>query len=480
MKMIRFNCGSCGQRYKAEDDFAGEEMECNKCGATVSIPHPEDIAPSAEEIISTVKNAHADGTQELKMPKLSLPSSLAKKAENTPPIPTAQNTNADSTPESKMPKISMPASLAQKTQDEEVEESAQEKTGDACPNCGTTLQSATAIICTECGHNVKMGMNANTVKKAKTAGKLGLAIGIGAGAALLSGGIWAGIAIYFKIEIGWIACLVGLITGAAVCMVTQERSERIGALAVALACIGLLTGKMLSAEYLVLDSFKGLPKMFKKMTQFNGRSGKQSQEDAFLSRLKEEMQDNGEISDPYKSEEVKKIAPKIGEKPSEGYKKALKEASKQNMAKVKKKLATLSAEDKARLQKIHSRLGLIFPLWEEMIASGEISKPDKKYKDLAPKNIKEKPSKEYLEAKKKYDIQMAENMKKIRVKLAKISDAEAKRLEGEIASSFANRYSYWEKLEMLMSLWDILWFIVAFSIAGKLGTGTSIFSKQGI
>jgi hypothetical protein len=491
--MIRFNCQDCGQHYKADESFAGEEIECNKCRAWVPVPSASESIPQPISTPST----DANKTQELKMPKLSLPSSSSK-----------TSTEPKETPELKMPKIILPSS-AEKTQakqeSEETEvseipkvpklnmpvlnkENTQEKVNDLnldnpeadCPKCGAALQSASAVICTNCGHNLKLGINAKTAKKVKATGKLGLAIVIGASAALLSGGIWAGIAIYFKMEIGWVACLVGLITGAAVCKVTEERSERIGAIAVALACVGLLTGKMLSAEYLVRDSFQGLPKVFKKMTQFNGRFGKQLQREAFLSTLKQEMQDNGEISDPSKSEELKKNAPEIGEKPSKEYKRALKEASRPNIAKVKKKFATLSAEDKARLQKKQSRLILIFPLQDEMIASGEISRLDKKWKDLAPKNSKEKSSKEYLKASKKYAIQSAENMKKIRMKLAKISDAEAKRLEGKIASSFANKLSYWKKLEMIMSLWDILWFIVAFSIARKLGSGNSIFSRKEI
>ena len=36
--MIRFNCKKCNQRYKADDDLAGDEIECKKCGTAVHIP----------------------------------------------------------------------------------------------------------------------------------------------------------------------------------------------------------------------------------------------------------------------------------------------------------------------------------------------------------------------------------------------------------------------------------------------------------
>ncbi len=40
---MRFNCTSCGQRYKADESFAGEEIECSKCNTLIFIPNIEPV-----------------------------------------------------------------------------------------------------------------------------------------------------------------------------------------------------------------------------------------------------------------------------------------------------------------------------------------------------------------------------------------------------------------------------------------------------
>ena len=113
-----------------------------------------------------------------------------------------------------------------------------------------------------------------------------------------------------------------------------------------------------------------------------------------------------------------------------------------------------------------------------MISNGEIPKPDEKWKELAPKSFKEKPSKEYLEALEKYSVQVDENMKKVKKKLFTLSDAEAERLKDNMGSSISNQISYWQKLKMVTSYWDILWFLLAVSTAWGLGNGTSSLSGR--
>jgi hypothetical protein len=498
---MRFNCGSCGQRYEADDSFAGENVECSKCGAAISIPklgqNPEAAGetppPPVKAAVPPVPETSAE-PEPPKIPKLTMPGSFKKKmqereAGGTPEevkapsftVPAlagekSQPQETEETPKMKAPKLTMPGSLKEKPQDEDTEESSADPSAGDCPKCGSPLQSATAVICTQCGHNLKAGMNVNTLKKAKTAGKLGFAIGAGVGAALLSGVIWAAIAVWLKLEIGYIACLIGFITGAVVCLVTPERSARIGALAVLLACVGMLCGKMLTAEYLIRDTFKSFASMTEKFTKADKKLGKQFQDMALMGMLTDEMMENGELINPYKNDDLKKLAPKIGEKPSKAYLAAWKKAdaqAKQNTAKIKKKFAKLSKADKARLQKHLDRLALVIPLQQEMIDNGEIPKPDDKWKELAPKSFKEKPSKEYLEAMQKYSMQVAENMKKVKKKLYTLSDAEAERLKNNMGSTISNQISYWNKLKMVTSYWDILWFLLAVSTAWGLGSGSS-------
>ena len=79
--MIRFNCKKCEQRYKADEDLAGDEIECNKCGAPVHIP---SVPPPAEKITLNIKKTAIESRKaaEVKMPTLTLPDSIRKKMQN--------------------------------------------------------------------------------------------------------------------------------------------------------------------------------------------------------------------------------------------------------------------------------------------------------------------------------------------------------------------------------------------------------------
>ena len=76
--MIRFNCKDCKQRYKADEDLAGDEIECRKCGAAVYIPN---IPPPAKDITLNIQKTTLDSkkTEEVKIPVLTLPNSIRKK-----------------------------------------------------------------------------------------------------------------------------------------------------------------------------------------------------------------------------------------------------------------------------------------------------------------------------------------------------------------------------------------------------------------
>jgi DNA-directed RNA polymerase subunit RPC12/RpoP len=60
--LIRFSCGNCKQRYKADESFAGDKITCRKCGTDVPVP-AAPLKP-AEPVIN------------LQMPKLTLPKKL--------------------------------------------------------------------------------------------------------------------------------------------------------------------------------------------------------------------------------------------------------------------------------------------------------------------------------------------------------------------------------------------------------------------
>jgi hypothetical protein len=129
-----------------------------------------------------------------------------------------------------------------------------ESRSDLCPQCKDPVKRG-SVICVNCGHNLRLGVNVKTIAKAKKAGSLGLAVGVAAAAAVLSGLVWAGIAIATNMEIGWVAIGIGFLTGWAAVMFTEERSLRLGLAAAALAVCGLLVGKTITSNYFYNKGF---------------------------------------------------------------------------------------------------------------------------------------------------------------------------------------------------------------------------------
>lgn len=125
-----------------------------------------------------------------------------------------------------------------------------EVTSENCRRCGKPLPAG-AKLCTGCGTYVKSGVNAKTVARAKGAGKLGLAMIVGATAAVIGGVIWAGIAVGINMEIGYVAWGIGGLTGFAVIACTQERSARVAMAAAGLAVLGILIGKCLTIAWVL-------------------------------------------------------------------------------------------------------------------------------------------------------------------------------------------------------------------------------------
>lgn len=77
---MKFSCGRCGQRYEADESFAGEEIECSKCNALISIPNIEP--PPINIVIPEIKKNTAETDAGIKVPKLTLPGSLSRKSQD--------------------------------------------------------------------------------------------------------------------------------------------------------------------------------------------------------------------------------------------------------------------------------------------------------------------------------------------------------------------------------------------------------------
>ena len=72
--MIIVNCTHCKQRYKTDDDLAGDEIECHKCGTMVHVP---EVVPTDVKINLNLKQ----GSINLKLPDgfgLKMPEGMKK------------------------------------------------------------------------------------------------------------------------------------------------------------------------------------------------------------------------------------------------------------------------------------------------------------------------------------------------------------------------------------------------------------------
>ncbi|QSH41276.1 hypothetical protein P0136_08875 [Lentisphaerota bacterium ZTH] len=45
---ILFWCKKCGQKYRLNQEYSGKKAECNKCGASLPVPHQSEYAPPSE------------------------------------------------------------------------------------------------------------------------------------------------------------------------------------------------------------------------------------------------------------------------------------------------------------------------------------------------------------------------------------------------------------------------------------------------
>ncbi len=205
---MEFKCTNCEEEYEVTPEYAGMDFECTQCHETVSVP--ADFFSTTEPV-------------------------------EPPPAPVVPVSNKVAE------KISNPGYNFGK-----------------CPKCHATLDQD-AVICIECGHNVKLGVNSRTVAKAKKAGSFSLAVGIAAATALVSALIWAGIAIGINMEIGYIAWGIGFAVGGSVIAMTDERSVRLGVVAVLLAVGSIMLGKVIYATYgiedAIIEQIKEVPGM---------------------------------------------------------------------------------------------------------------------------------------------------------------------------------------------------------------------------
>jgi dienelactone hydrolase len=175
---IQVECGGCGKRYAVEESAAGKSAKCKACGTVIKVPRqatpaaaaplplkvppaPAAVAGAAIPIAkrapmpaaaagnpSMVRRTPAASTiDDIPMAKLAPASSSAGgKRSAPPPVPVAENSN-DAIDWAAVSQFDASASRS--------------AAAAGCPGCGSPL-AAGAVLCTNCGFNIRTGQQAKT------------------------------------------------------------------------------------------------------------------------------------------------------------------------------------------------------------------------------------------------------------------------------------------------------------------------------
>ena len=152
--------------------------------------------------------------------------------------------------------------------DEGVHETAQPT---ACPNCRAMMPPG-SVLCMSCGYNAQTGETLSTVarnrsKAEKAMDRVGdagkkveapmlvlLSVIGGSIGGVIGAGIWAAVAYNLRLEIGWLAIGVGLITGGGVAVCAKDYTGMLtGLIAVVIAIGAIVGGKYWASSIIVSD-----------------------------------------------------------------------------------------------------------------------------------------------------------------------------------------------------------------------------------
>lgn len=237
--MIKFRCGECGQKMGVPEKYAGRGVKCTGCGIGVKVPvppEPEELDPSElvavddhDEAFDDYDLNHSDDSGDMSgLDDLGALAGLGG-GEALTPVDAPAASGAGGTGGAAGP-------------------------GGNCGKCGAPV-GPDAVICVQCGNNLKLGVNVKTIAKAKAtagfAGKTMYALIGGAVVACVAGGIWGGIVIATGYEIGWIAIGIGALVGFAVSAMAQKQDAGIGVMAAGLAVLGLVVGKVIILQWML-------------------------------------------------------------------------------------------------------------------------------------------------------------------------------------------------------------------------------------
>jgi len=240
--VIKFRCEDCGQKMGVPEKYAGRAVKCTKCGHGVNVPELEPVEPPEIDPSELVEVGSADEPFD----DYDLEEALADGGGHpgdADDLGALAELGGD-------PMESEPVAASQA--------SAAATGGGNCGKCGSPV-GPEAVICVQCGNNLKLGVNVKTIARAKAtagfAGKTMYAVIGGAVVACVAGGIWGGIAIGTGYEIGWVAWGIGALVGFAVAAMAQRQDSDIGIAAVGLSILGLVVGKAIIVQWMLSPAY---------------------------------------------------------------------------------------------------------------------------------------------------------------------------------------------------------------------------------
>jgi len=216
------------------EDFAGGRIRCRFCHADNIVPRPTPVSAAAG-MAATSPAGSAGASAQLAAAAVSVGHSGDMQQSNQAGQPDQVEGSADSG--------GFVAPLHWRR----------------CLGCGTAMPPE-AQACSQCGretHTVGLA-GPRRMKQGQVdsvSGGAWFIKGLIAGlvAAVLTGGLWAGICIVTNYEFGWIAWIIGVIVGVAVAKGAGEQSPSTGLVAVAMAITALIMGKAMLFGYITQD-----------------------------------------------------------------------------------------------------------------------------------------------------------------------------------------------------------------------------------
>jgi hypothetical protein len=216
--MIKFHCNLCDKKIGVPDNYAGKRVKCPQCHQAVLVPEPEE-----NQIVP-----------ELALNDAALSADLLARVESdivSSPPPTISGGSKASSRTADTPAVK-------------------------CLKCGAAV-NPDSEFCIACGQPrpvtaAPQEKPSAPVAAAKAVATLPLILAGGLGGAIVGATLWAGVAALTKYEIGWGAWGIGALAGFGLTLFTTRRGVGMGLLAALFAIVGILVGKALIAQWVIM------------------------------------------------------------------------------------------------------------------------------------------------------------------------------------------------------------------------------------